>query len=437
VTDSSTDNRSTTVELITIGDELLLGFTVDTNAAHLARALASIGVHMTRRTTVGDDATAIARAVADALERSQGVITTGGLGPTSDDLTKPAIAALFGREMVLDIAHLAWMEERWRTRFNRPLPTTNHAQAMLPAGAVKLENRHGSAPGIWLEDERGRWVAMLPGVPREMRGMLGDTLLPLIKERVTSDTVVQSLTIRTTGVAESLLAERIEAVERETGEDAAALTLAYLPGIAGVDLRLTVRDVPPHVAQDTLSRAAARLRRAAGEWIYGQGEDDLAAIVLELCRARGLTIGVAESCTGGLLGARLTAISGASDVVLGGVIAYDNDVKRLRLGVEEGALCEHGAVSEEVVRQMARGARETTGARVGLSITGIAGPTGGTPEKPVGTVWIGTDVDGAIEARMLRLWGDRYEIRERAAQWTLEFLRRRLIDAETLPERQA
>jgi nicotinamide-nucleotide amidase len=435
VSASSNDNRSTIVEVITIGDELLLGFTIDSNAAHLARSLASIGVHIARRTTVGDDATAIANAVAEALDRSQGVITTGGLGPTSDDLTKPSIAALFGREMVLDEAHLAWMEQRWLERFNRPLPTTNRAQAMLPSGAVKLDNHHGSAPGIWLEDDRGRWVAMLPGVPREMRGMLADTLLPRIKDRVTAKTVVQSMTIRTTGVAESLLAERIETADREMG--ALGVTLAYLPSIAGVDLRLTVRDKPPEVASAALSRAAARLREAAGEWVYGEGEDDLAAIVLDLCRSRRLTIGVAESCTGGLLGARLTAISGSSDVVLGGVIAYDNEVKQRRLGVEEDALRLHGAVSEEVVRQMARGAREVTGARIGLAITGIAGPSGGTPEKPVGTVWVGTDVDGPVEARLLRLWGDRYEIRERAAQWTLEFLRRRLIAAEALPERQA
>ena len=431
---SPNDNRSTIVEVITIGDELLLGFTIDTNAAHLARALASIGVHIARRTTVGDDAAAIRRAVAEALERSQGVITTGGLGPTSDDLTKPSIAALFGREMVLDEAHLAWMEERWRKRFNRPLPATNRAQAMLPAGAVKLENRHGSAPGIWLEDERGRWVAMLPGVPTEMRGMLGDTLLPRIRERVTADTVVRSLTIRTTGIAESLLADRIEAIERESGP--LGVTLAYLPSIPGVDLRLTVRDVPPAVADETLARAAARLRQTAGEWIYGEGDDDLAAIVLDLCRSRGLTIGVAESCTGGLLGGRLTAISGSSDVMLGGVIAYHNDVKQHRLGVDEKTLRDHGAVSEEAVREMARGARRATGASIGLSITGIAGPNGGTDEKPVGTVWMGTDVDGEIETRLVRLWGDRQEIRERAAQWTLEFLRRRLTGSRALPERQ-
>src|SRR5690349_23138327 len=203
------------VELITIGDELLLGFTVDTNAAHLARELASIGVGIRRRGTVGDVAEDIASAVREALDRTGAVITTGGLGPTSDDLTKPSIASIFGRGMRLDEEHVAWMEKRWMQRFNRRMPESNRAQAMLPEGATKLVNNHGSAPGIWLEDDRGRWVAMLPGVPREMRGMLADTLLPLLHERLqqtsnTSEpTVFRSVTLRTTGIAESLLADRI------------------------------------------------------------------------------------------------------------------------------------------------------------------------------------------------------------------------------------
>ena len=188
------------IEVVTIGDELLLGFTIDTNAAHLARTLAAEGVEIERRTTCGDTADSIAAAVREALDRTGAVITTGGLGPTSDDLTKPSIAALFGREMVLDEEHLAWMQERWRTRFQRPMPESNRQQAMLPAGARKLTNNHGSAPGIWLEDERGRWVAMLPGVPREMRGMLDDTLLPLLAPRVTAATVVRSLTLYSLGL---------------------------------------------------------------------------------------------------------------------------------------------------------------------------------------------------------------------------------------------
>jgi nicotinamide-nucleotide amidase len=411
------------LELITIGDELLLGFTIDTNAAHLARALAAIGMHIDRRTTVGDDPKEIARAVGDALDRTGAVVTTGGLGPTSDDMTKQSIAALFGRGMHVDDEHLAWMQDRWLKRFNRPLPATNRNQAMIPDGATKLKNNHGSAPGISLEDDRGRWVVMLPGVPREMRGMLADTLIPLLEARGTGDTVVRSHTLRTTGVAESLLADRIEAMPGGP----LGVSLAYLPGLSGVDLRLTVRDVAPSDAESSLTDAAARLRASVGEWIYGEQEDDLAAVVLDICRARGLTIGVAESCTGGLLGARLTAIPGSSDVVRGGVIAYDNDVKRKLLGVDEEALRAHGAVSEQVVRQMATGTRSVVSASVGLAITGVAGPGGGSDEKPVGTVWIAADIQGDVQPRLLRLWGDREEIRARSAQWTLELLRQRLV----------
>lgn len=412
------------IEVVTIGDELLLGFTIDTNAAHLARALASIGVHIVQRTTVGDEPTEIARVVGQALDRTGAVITTGGLGPTSDDLTKESIAALFGRGMRLDETHLAWMEDRWQKRFQRPLPATNRQQAMLPEGAVKLENHHGSAPGIWLEDERGRWVAMLPGVPHEMRGMLGDTLLPLVAARITAGTVVRSLTLRTTGIAESVLADRIQSMDGGP----LGISLAYLPSIAGVDLRLTVRDVTADEASSALSEAAARLRDRLGTSIYGEDDVDLAAIVLDLCRKRGLTIGVAESCTGGLLGARLTAISGSSDVLRGGVIAYHNDVKVEQLGVRAATLAAHGAVSEEVVREMAAGVRRAVRTNIGLAITGVAGPTGGSPEKPVGTVWIAADVDGDTQTALHRMWGDREDIRQRAAQWTLELIRLRLID---------
>jgi nicotinamide-nucleotide amidase len=420
-----TSTEQTSVEVVTIGDELLLGFTIDTNAAHLARALAAIGYHIARRTTAGDDPDQIATAVGEALERTGAVITTGGLGPTSDDRTKQSIAALFGRGMHVDEAHVEWMRERWRKRFNRDMPESNVQQAMIPDGAAKLENHHGSAPGIWLEDERGRWVAMLPGVPREMRGMLADTLVPRLQSRVQTSIVVRSLTLRTVGIAESMLADRIDSMD---GGPLGA-SLAYLPSIAGVDLRLTVRDVPPDRADELLATAGNRLRERLGAWIYGEQDDDLAALVLELCRKRGLTIGVAESCTGGLLGARLTAIPGSSDVVLGGVIAYHNDIKQHVLGVADSTLRAHGAVSEQTVREMATSARRVTGADVGLAITGVAGPSGGTAEKPVGTVWIAADVQGQVEPRLLRLWGDRDEIRQRSAQWTLNLLRLRLIGA--------
>ncbi|HEV8496229.1 MAG TPA: competence/damage-inducible protein A [Gemmatimonadaceae bacterium] len=415
---------TTGIEVVTIGDELLLGFTIDTNAAYLARALAGIGVHIVQRTTAGDDSADIARVVGEALDRAGAVITTGGLGPTSDDLTKQSIAALFGRGMHLDEEHLAWMEDRWQKRFKRPLPATNRQQAMIPDGAIKLENRHGSAPGIWLEDDRGRWVAMLPGVPREMRGMLDDTLLPRLKTRITTGTVVRSLTLRTTGIAESLLADRIESM----GGGPLGVSLAYLPSVAGVDLRLTVRDVSADDATSALSNAARRLREHLGDSIYGEDDVDLAAIILDLCRRRRLTIGVAESCTGGLLGERLTAISGSSDVFRGGVIAYHNDVKAELLGVDESTIAEHGAVSEQVAVEMAAGVRRTARTNIGLSITGVAGPSGGTAAKPVGTVWIAADIDGDAKTALHHMWGDRDEIRQRAAQWTMELLRLRLID---------
>ncbi|MGZ3374825.1 MAG: competence/damage-inducible protein A, partial [Gemmatimonadaceae bacterium] len=235
------------VELITIGDELLLGFTIDTNAAHISRTLAEAGVEIIRRTTVGDDPVRIATAVSEALDRTGAVITTGGLGPTSDDLTKPSIAKIFGREMKLDEEIAAALEKRWRARFpNANFPANNRTQAEIPEGARILNNRHGTAPGIWLEDEKGRWVAMMPGVPREMRGMLADELLPAIKARTKgSDTVVHSGTLRTTGIAESAIAELLGPnVLGEPGTELGSLPLAYLPGVAGVDLRVTVKGLP-------------------------------------------------------------------------------------------------------------------------------------------------------------------------------------------------
>ena len=415
------------IEVVTIGSELLLGFTIDTNAAHLARELAAVGVSITRRTTVPDDAASIASAVLAGLDRSGAVITTGGLGPTADDFTKPAIAAIFGREMVLDENTLEGLRRLWRERGRAgELPVANHQQAMIPRGARILHNRYGTAPGIWLEDDRGRWVAMLPGVPSEMRGMLADTLLPLVRERNgaggASAVVVRSRTLRTTGIAESVVAERLGDAARE----AAGLPVAYIPGLRGLDLRITARGLAPEAADDLLARGAALLRERVARYVYGEGDDDLAAVVLERCRDRSLRIALAESCTGGLLGARLTAIPGSSDVVVGGIVAYSNEVKERLLDVPNEMLVEHGAVSEPVVLRMASAARRRLGAEIGIAITGIAGPGGGTPEKPVGTVWMAIEVGDDHRAVHSRFIGDRDEVRERAAQSALEMVRRAL-----------
>ncbi|MEX2178316.1 MAG: competence/damage-inducible protein A [Gemmatimonadaceae bacterium] len=416
------------VELVTIGDELLLGFTVDTNSAFLSQRLAEQGIGVARRTTVGDSRDAIADAVREALHRTGAVITTGGLGPTSDDLTMESVALAFGVALELDRAHLDWMRDRWKQRFERDLPESNRRQAMLPRGARKLMNHHGSAPGAYIADDRERWAVVLPGVPREMRGMTHDALLPLLREKGWgAGECITSLTLRTTGTPESLLQDQLSGVVLSAGSSPLArLSLAYLPGVDGVDLRLTVRGHDSSAAAAALDHAAAAIRAAIAGCIYAEGDDDLARVLLAACRARDWRIAVAESCTGGLLGARLTAIPGSSDVFVGGVIAYDDAVKVRELDVAEAMLREHGAVSEPVVRQMALGARRRFRADAALAITGVAGPGGGTPAKPVGTVWICVAAGERVEARQIHSWGDRQEVRYRAAQAAMDTARRLL-----------
>jgi nicotinamide-nucleotide amidase len=331
--------------------------------------------------------------------------------------------------MKLDEAFAAKLEERWRARFpNSRFPATNRSQAEIPEGARILTNRHGTAPGIWLEDEKGRWVAMMPGVPREMRGMLAEELLPAIKSLTGSraESVVLSGTLRTTGIAESAVAELLGPQflgppDTELG----SLPLAYLPGVSGVDLRVTAKGFPGARAKKLVEEAILKLKARVSPYAYGEDDADLAAVVLEKCRAAGYTLAVAESCTGGLLGERLTNIPGSSDVFLGGVIAYHNDVKRDLLGVRAQDLERHGAVSEPVAIQMASGIRERLGADIGVSVTGIAGPGGGTAEKPVGLVWVAVHAS-RVEARRFHVVGDRAEIRQRAAQAALEMVRRAL-----------
>jgi nicotinamide-nucleotide amidase len=415
------------VELLTIGDELLLGYTIDTNAAYLARALAEIGIEIVQRETVGDDPDAIARAVREALDRTGALITTGGLGPTADDRTREALAALFGRVLRRDDAIVELLETRFRALGYASMPPSNLVQAMVPEGARVLANAHGTAPGLWLEDERGRWVAMLPGVPREMRGMLADTLLPLLRTRAgDAGAVVASRTLRTTGIGESALAELLGDIGGATVD---GLSLAYLPGWAGVDLRLTARNVPRMEAERALDRAALKLSERAARYIYGDDTADLAAVVLQRCRERALHVATAESCTGGMLGARLTAVPGSSDVYVGGIIAYSNEIKLRMLNVPAELLREHGAVSEPVAASMAAGACATIGTEIGVGITGIAGPGGGSPEKPVGTVWIAVQVQGAIRTLGRVFVGDREEIRQRSAQAALDLIRRTLGEA--------
>jgi len=410
------------IELITIGTELLLGMTVDTNGAEISRALAAQGVRVTRRTSVADQSDEIRDVVTDALERTGAVLTTGGLGPTSDDVTKKVVADLFGAPLEFDETIWAGLLARF-ARLERKPAESNRSQAEVPRGATVLANRWGTAPGLWLEGPRGLAI-MLPGVPLEMRRLLEHEVVPRLASRATGS-VIRSLLVRTSGIPESSLAERMGDVEREI----APLTLAYLPGLEGVDLRLSAWDLAPDEAERRLHAAAGLLRARGAEHVYAEGESDLAALVLDQARARGVRLAVAESCTGGLVGARLTEVPGSSEVFVGGVIAYDNALKVDLLGVPASLLAEHGAVSEPAARAMAEGAARRFGVAAAISVTGIAGPGGGTPEKPVGTVWIGCWYNGTAETRRSVFPGSRLEVRARATQAALFLLYRRLSAA--------
>ncbi len=409
------------LEVVTVGTELLLGYTLDTNAADLGTTLAAAGIEIVRRSSVPDRAEAVAAAVKDALDRTGAVLTTGGLGPTKDDLTKNAVAELLGKKLVLDESILRSLEERFR-RFKRPMPAMNRTQAEVPEGATVLPNPRGTAPGLWIEDERQRIVVMLPGVPHEMRALLVEEVLPRLLARARQHGaagVVRSRTVRTTGLPESTLAELVQDLEAGF----APLTLAYLPGTPGVDLRLTAWGLPADEADRRLAEGVKALTEALDSRCYGEDTTDLAAVVLDLLRAHHEQVAVAESCTGGLLGARLTAIPGASDCFVGGVIAYADTVKTAELGVPASVLERFGAVSEETVRAMAEGATKRFDVACAMAITGVAGPGGGTPEKPVGTVWIAARRGRETKAIGRMMVGDRAEIRARSAQAALDLLR--------------
>ncbi|HWA16516.1 MAG TPA: competence/damage-inducible protein A [Gemmatimonadales bacterium] len=407
------------IELLTIGTELLLGLTLDTNSAEIGRALAGAGLTVVRRTSVSDRPDDIRDGAESALRRTGLVLCTGGLGPTADDVTKKVVADLFGMPLVFDESIWQAILERF-ARFGRKPVEKNRSQAEVPRGATVLPNKWGTAPGLWLEGAQGIAI-MLPGVPHEMRNLLHSEVLPRLAQRG-NGRVVRSLMVRTTGMPESTLAERIEGIEQRI----APLTLAYLPGVDGVDLRLTAWSLETSEADRRLAKAAEEIRTLLGPCTYGQDDNDLADVVLQELGARGLKVSTAESCTGGLLGARITAIAGSSRSYTGGVVAYDNEVKVRQLDVPRELIAQHGAVSAEVAEAMARGVARRFGTETSMSITGIAGPGGGTPEKPVGLVFVGVVNGNEAWTECLQLGGDRDQIRARAAQGALFQLLRRV-----------
>lgn len=404
------------VELVAVGNELLLGETVDTNGTWLGQRLAEEGFAVVRRTVVGDDDGAIRAAVGQALERTGVVLVTGGLGPTQDDLTRPAVAALYGWPLEVDPRWLDVIRERFRTR-GRTMPDTNRVQAEVPRGAELLANERGTAPGLLLDDPGRGLTVLLPGVPGELRWLFEQWVVHLLRSRIGgARQPIRSRTLRTTGLPESEVAERIADVVASVEP----LTIAYLPVGVGIDLRITSwGDGSSQQIAAWMESAEQRIRERLGAYVFGTDRDDLAEVVGRRLAARDWTIAVAESCTGGLLMKRLTDAAGASQWAQAGIVSYSNEAKVDFLGVDPVLIATHGAVSEAVANAMLDGVRARTGADAALSVTGIAGPSGGTPEKPVGTVWIGASLGSARSVRRYLVPGTREEIRERSAQAAL------------------
>lgn len=404
-------------EIVAIGNELLLGETVDTNSAHVARCLARIGVRVRRTTVVGDDRERLRVVLTEVRDRSSLVITMGGLGPTHDDITREVVAEVFDRRLILDEQLLSELKERFR-RFGYEMPPGNRSQAKVPEGARVIPNPHGTAPGLIIDDGRTTFY-VLPGVPTEMKALLDDAVLPgVLAASDGQEPVVQSRVVRTVGIGESALAEMLADVVAE----AAPLEVAFLPHLGRVDVRLTATGLSVGEAEPRLAELASAIAARAARWYYGEDGTTLPEAILEQLRDRGWTVAVAESCTGGGLGAALTEAPGSSDVFLGGIVAYSNDVKIAALGVAPGLLEEHGAVSEAVCRSMATAIRERFGAAVGCAITGVAGPGGGTPEKPVGLVYCGVETPLGSKIRRLDYPGARDAVRERATLTTMGLL---------------
>lgn len=403
--------------IITIGDEILIGQIVDTNSASIARKLNNAGITIVEKCSIGDTREEIIATVGRAMERSEVVIITGGLGPTKDDITKHTLAKMFNSELRYNATegeHVRQLLERRGIAFT----DLNRGQAMLPECCTVLHNAHGTAPGMWFDTERGGVVVSLPGVPFEMEHLMDDEVIPRLKARFELKSIVH-LTLITRGIPESILAERIS-----EWEDALPnyMHLAYLPAPNVVRLRLSAYDVDEQEARRAMNLEFEKLRTIIGDNIVGMEGATLEEHVHEILTARGLKLAVAESCTGGTIASKFTAIAGASQYFMAGVVSYSNASKRDILGVSQESLNRYGAVSEQVAREMAEGVRRIAGADYAIATTGIAGPTGGSEEKPVGTVWMAVATPTKTIAIMRNSGTDRGQIISRASAYAIELL---------------
>ncbi len=409
-------------EIVNVGDEILLGQIVNTNATFLSKALVSAGIEPKWITVLADDREAILNGLKIALKRADVVVVTGGLGPTHDDLTKYAAAEFFQSPLKINPDIYEGLKRRFEER-GRPMPEVNRNQAEVPTKATILSNPIGTAPGLLFEKD-GKLCFILPGVPREMERMTRESVLPILARRFEKKrTCLRFKTLRTTGIFESKLMEVLGDVQKI--EQVAKV--AFLPHFYGVDVRLTVKSNSDSECEERLKKAEALVRARVERYIYGVDEDTLEQKVAELLFQTKQTVAVAESCTGGLLSHKLTNVPGSSDYFDRAVISYSNRSKIENLGVSPHTLEQFGAVSEETAREMAEGVRKMAGTNWGLSTTGIAGPGGGTAEKPVGLVYIGLSGEEESTVRRFIFTTDRLANKERAAYAALEILRRRLL----------
>lgn len=387
-----------TAEILCVGTELLLGDIVNTNAAYLSRKLAELGISVYHQTVVGDNPERLKKALADSANRCDLIITSGGLGPTYDDLTKETIASFFGRNLVRNEEILSHLEAYF-AEMGRTMTENNKKQADIPEGAIIFRNDYGTAPGVCIEDEEsGVTAVMLPGPPRELEPMFGEQVMPYLEKR--SDSILVSRNINIFGMGESA----VENILRSLMENSVNPTVAPYCKEGEVRLRITAKASDRNTAYAMCSEAVEKIMETeVGKAVYGIDSDSIEGELVAKLIAKGKTIATAESCTGGLIAKRITDVSGSSAVFLGGCVTYANSAKESLIGVKHETLAAHGAVSEQVAIEMARGVRQALGTDIAIATTGIAGPGGGTPQKPVGTVWVGISGEKGDRAVLLRL----------------------------------
>jgi nicotinamide-nucleotide amidase len=413
-----------TAEVITIGDEILFGQITDTNTQWMGVELSLIGVKTIRKSSVGDVREEILRVLKEAQERADIVLITGGLGPTKDDITKHTLCEYFGTSLAIHPDALEAVDTFFRKR-GRELSDINRQQAALPLNATYIPNTRGTAPGMWFDHE-GTVFVSLPGVPFEMKGLMTDEILPRLKQRFTLP-VIHHRVIRTVGIGESFLAEKIAAWEDALPPH---IRLAYLPSMGMVKLRLTATGTSLAALKEETEQLVQDILPVIQPFVFGYDGEEFEEVVAALLKASGQTISAAESCTGGYVAHLLTKIPGSSAYFQGGVVSYANEIKEQTLGVRPETLAKYGAVSEETIREMAEGIRTRFHTWFGLATSGIAGPDGGTPEKPVGTVWIAVSTPERTLTRKLTLGGDRQQNIHLSAIYLLNLLRKVLLQEE-------